>query len=254
MFDITLQGGINFRAFDGYEMADGRKIRANVLFRSGALAQLTPQDIEKVSSLPVSHILDYRDQKEAMMRPDTLWPDIFYECVPANPSENLGVAPNQLQIYTQDAQEAFDFMCDLYRILPFQNKAYQHLIDWLQNPEVTGIIQHCAIGKDRTGVGSAVLLMTLGASRETIIHDYLKTETSLAIYRARMMALWCEGRSDAEQRAMNCLFSANKKFIVAALDIIHERYGSFEQYLKEEFDLNEKTLADIRVRYLTETA
>ncbi len=231
-------------------MADGRRIRPNMLFRSGALAQLTQQDIDTVSSLPVSHVLDYRDVKEAMMRPDTLWPGIFYECIPANPSESMSVTPSRLLSYTQDAREAYNFMHDLYRALPFRNKAYQRLVGWLQCPEVTGIIQHCAIGKDRTGIGSAVLLMILGASRNTVIHDYLKTETALAIYRTRMMALWSEGHSEEERQAMDCLFSANKDFIETALDAIDERYGDIEYYLKEEFDLNEKMLADIRARYL----
>ncbi len=250
MSGISLQKGINFRAFDHYEMMDGRRIRPNVLFRSGSLAELTPHDVGTMLASPVSHVLDYRDPQEAAMKPDVLWPEVFYECVPANPDERMSVAPSRLMNYTKNAQEAFLFMCDLYRTLPFQNKAYQRLADWLQNTEVTGIVQHCAIGKDRTGVGSAILLMILGASRATIVRDYLKTETTLAVYRARVMALVSEGRTEEERQAISCLFSADENFIVAALDTIEQQYGTREQYLREELGLNAENIFDIRARYL----
>ncbi|WP_255624290.1 tyrosine-protein phosphatase [Clostridioides sp. ES-S-0108-01] len=38
------------------------------------------------------------------------------------------------------------------------------------------ILNHCTAGKDRTtGVGSAIILMILGVSRENIMKDYLKS-------------------------------------------------------------------------------
>ncbi|MDR1529080.1 MAG: tyrosine-protein phosphatase [Burkholderiales bacterium] len=250
MDELSLQGALNFRGFGDYEMNDGRRIKRGKLFRSGSLAQLTTEDIEILESLPLLHVLDYRNIHEAMQQPDKLWANAIYECIPANPSEMPGVEPARLMAYAENGEAAFSFLCDLYRRLPFENKAYWQLAQWLQASEIETIIQHCAIGKDRTGVGSAILLMILGASRATIICDYQKTDAALAVYRARMMAIWREGRSDDELQAMNCLFSADKAFIVSALDAIDERYSNTQQYLKEEFDLDADTLEDIRSRYL----
>ena len=40
------------------------------------------------------------------------------------------------------------------------------------------LVVHCAAGKDRTGVAIAVLLRALGVPKETVIEDYLLTNTS----------------------------------------------------------------------------
>ncbi|TOM61905.1 C4-dicarboxylate ABC transporter, partial [Vibrio parahaemolyticus] len=67
---------------------------------------------------------------------------------------------------TPEILEQFDpqaFMFRLYELLPLNNPAYHQLVNLLQQPEKGGIVQHCAVGKDRTGVGSALVLFALGA-------------------------------------------------------------------------------------------
>ena len=41
---LPLQGGNNFRDLGGYRAADGRSVRWGLLFRSGAMASLTPAE------------------------------------------------------------------------------------------------------------------------------------------------------------------------------------------------------------------
>jgi protein tyrosine/serine phosphatase len=41
----------------------------------------------------------------------------------------------------------------------------------------TPLIVHCTGGKDRTGVGSALILTALGVPRDTIVTDYAMTHT-----------------------------------------------------------------------------
>ncbi|WP_234829392.1 tyrosine-protein phosphatase, partial [Enterobacter hormaechei] len=66
-------------------------------------------------------------------------------------------------------------------------RAQQRLAQLLSNPGGGAIVQHCAVGKDRTGVGSALVLFALGADEATVLEDYLLTETTLATFREQML-------------------------------------------------------------------
>jgi protein tyrosine/serine phosphatase len=141
-------------------------------------------------------------------------------------------------------------MKELYQRLPFDNPAYRRLLSWLRAPEMPRIVQHCAIGKDRTGVGSAIVLLVLGASRQTVIEDYMVTETSLAPYRERWLAAVDRQRMGEKFDALACLFSAREVFIEAALDAIESRYGGIVGYLQEEFGLDSADRTALQARYL----
>lgn len=80
-----LDGGINFRDFGGNGVADGRRIKRGLLFRSGSLERLTENDCTFLAGVPVRSVLDYRDADEVQAKPDILWSGADYHHVPANP-------------------------------------------------------------------------------------------------------------------------------------------------------------------------
>ena len=66
-------------------MADGRRIKRGLLFRSGSLERLTENDCTFLAGVPVRSVLDYRDADEVQAKPDILWSGADYHHVPANP-------------------------------------------------------------------------------------------------------------------------------------------------------------------------
>jgi protein-tyrosine phosphatase len=75
----------------------------------------------------------------------------------------------------------------------------------------------CGLGKDRTGVVSAILLAALGATRRQILADYVKSTRLLRLDKARVdrfgetygidrASLWLRARCD--RRAMSGFFDA----------------------------------------------
>jgi hypothetical protein len=54
------------------------------------------------------------------------------------------------------------------------------------------LLLHCAAGKDRTGVATAVTLSAVGVEPEAIIADYLRTEASLGNLVERLAQGWAE--------------------------------------------------------------
>jgi protein tyrosine/serine phosphatase len=60
---------MNFRDFGGYPIGERRSVRTGILFRSGHLAGATEADIEKLTALGLSVIVDLRRAKERNRHP-----------------------------------------------------------------------------------------------------------------------------------------------------------------------------------------
>jgi protein-tyrosine phosphatase len=71
---LQLQGTPNFRDLGGYETADGRFTRWGLIYRSGVLTYLTPDDYTYLSQLHIHVICDFRTQQENAVAPETWIP------------------------------------------------------------------------------------------------------------------------------------------------------------------------------------
>ncbi|HEJ9097450.1 tyrosine-protein phosphatase [Serratia odorifera] len=246
-----LDGGINFRDLGGNSVADGRRIKRGLLFRSGSLERLTENDCTFLAGVPVRSVLDYRDADEVQAKPDVLWSGADYHHFPANPLSNEVNA--NLESLTSETLANFDaraFMLELYRRLPFGNAAYRQLANLLAQPDAGAIVQHCAVGKDRTGIGSALVLFALGADRATVVEDYLLTETTLASFREHMLDQLSIRLNDAALAQFAFVLSAREEFLMTALGCIDTQYGSTDRWLEAEYGLGDSQRETLRAHYL----
>lgn len=100
----------------------------------------------------------------------------------------------------------------------------------------------CSLGKDRTGITTALLLSCLGVPRDIIVEDYHETEIHLA------------PSMEAISRYFNKIGLTNREFIMAPkevmqrlLEYIDNQYGSTSKYLNSigfSFD-EQKTLFEV---------
>ncbi|WP_192456421.1 tyrosine-protein phosphatase [Musicola keenii] len=248
---LPLDGGVNFRDLGGIIVSDGRRVRSGKLFRSGALDMLSDTDCDHLARVPVAHIVDYRDENEAALRPDRLWDGARYHQVPANPLRHEITA--NLESLGSEKLEAFDsraFMLELYRRLPFGNPAYQHLVALLRQPDDGALVQHCAVGKDRTGIGSALVLFALGADEQTVMEDYLLTEHTLTPFRRQLLEDLAASLSEKALRRFDFVLSAREEFLSMALHTMRERYGSVDGWLTQEFGLDAGARDALKAKYL----
>ena len=74
----------NFRNVKGYINKDNKKLKANMIFRGGALNRLIPDEINYFEKkLNIRYVLDFRDQNEAEKDPDIIGNRINYERISA---------------------------------------------------------------------------------------------------------------------------------------------------------------------------
>ncbi|MCW2256444.1 protein tyrosine/serine phosphatase [Providencia alcalifaciens] len=236
---LPLKGGINFRDLGGKKLPNGNKIKSGVLFRSGALDRLTDDDLSILQSQNLYQILDYRDVVEIEAKPDLIWAGAHYVNSPANPMTKEVTA--DLDKLTPELLEQFDpqiFMNRLYELLPLNNPAYHQLLAMLKQPEKGGIIQHCAVGKDRTGVGSALVLFALGADLNTVMEDYLLTNETLAPYRKHLLEEHAKTMSESVVKKFEYVYSVREEFLMTAINSVNTHYGSVDKWLEKDFGLD----------------
>ena len=235
---LSLQGGINFRDLGGQLAADGRRVRSGKLLRSGALNRLTAEDLNHLDTLPLSRVLDYRDPGEVARTPDKLSPLTHYLNAPANPPvSEVNAKVTELNAATLNALNGEQFMLQLYRQLPFNNPAYRQLAAWLTTPFEGALLQHCAVGKDRTGVGCALTLFAVGCDSETVMEEYLLTHGMLTQVEAWMLELLGNDLTAQGRQSLADILTVKESYLAAALSAIHQRYGTVDAWLAAEYQL-----------------
>jgi protein tyrosine/serine phosphatase len=96
--------------------------------------------------------------------------------------------------------------------------------------EVEGtVVVHCAGGKDRTGLVSALLLRLAGVDLAVIAADYALSEENLAPNGPA----WIDGVDDElERERRRKLMRTPAEAMAQTLDEIERRYGAVEEYLR----------------------
>lgn len=236
---LRLIGAPNFRDLGGIPTQDGRRVRDGQIFRSDDLSRLTTDDFEILTPLAIRLICDLRGVIERTARPSR-WPDaLATERLHANLSPDLQVGHGFHGALLQDdpsADNARLMMLETYRRLPKNSMdGIRAIFSRLADGEVPALI-HCTAGKDRTGFICACLLHALGASRETIMSDYLVTVSRLDL---DMMADSISGllqqmlhlQNPLPRPALDVINTVVPEFLIAAFDSVEAQFGSMDQYL-----------------------
>ena len=250
---ISLEGVLNFRDMGGYKTHSGKSVKRHLFFRSANLAKMTPQDQEKLKQLGVKTIFDYRDDHEAEANPTPAIKGIQNIRVPAK-----GAAPFKMPGTTKVESLNFDFyrqidsdiFAKFYAQMPFNNPSFQRLMQLVKDEANLGLLHHCAVGKDRTGVGGALILMTLGVPRETILQDYLLTNGLLTPMIAQMEKKLKAVYPDADLTVFHEIMSADEKYLAAVFHEIDLRYEAEEDFLYDQFGISKEVRAGLQAKYL----
>ena len=92
---------------------------------------------------------------------------------------------------------------------------------------------HCTAGKDRTGIGAALILSALKVDNIYIVADY---EATNHYWNSSKMK---EGivRGGIEKSNAKSLINTDPNYIIIFLKVIQKKYGSMSNFLKIEMEL-----------------
>lgn len=250
---IVLEGVHNFRDMGGYKTHSGKIVKRHLFFRSANLAKMTPQDQEKLKRLGIKTIFDYRDDNEAEANPTPVIEGVQNIRVPAKgaaPFKMPGTMKMESHNFNFYNQIDADLFTKFYAQMPFNNPSFQRLMQLLKNEANLGLLHHCAVGKDRTGVGGALILLTLGVPRETIMQDYLLTNGLLAPVVAQMEKRLTAVYPDMDLTVFHEIMSADEKYLHAVFEEIDRRYETETDFLQDQFGISAEIRNALQAKYL----
>lgn len=249
---ISMEGGRNFRDVGGYRTADGRTVRWNVLYRSGSLGDLQKEGMARLLTMDIRAIIDLRMTAERK-RDRSNW----------LPAAGLGYWTRDYQLGGGDAPLARIFsdpskltaeamramMTQSYRTMPKDlAPQYRELFARLIAPGKGAVVVNCTAGKDRTGIGTALVLTALGVDYDIVREDYLLSNTGLNM----------ESVQDAispqlaalPPEVLKPLLGVEKHYLDAAFAQLKADYGSVGAYLEKELGVGPAEIAALKRRML----
>ncbi len=218
---IDLAGCLNFRDLGGYPTATGQTVRWRQLFRSDALHLLTSVDVARLrDELAIGLVIDLRSTFElraAGRGPLEREPMVFHH-VPLFDGDTKGAKDSTPQISLADR---YFFLAQIAA------KPIARVLTLLAEHDAPAIY-HCAAGKDRTGVISAILLGLLGVPEGMIVADYAATKENLDAIVERLMSL--KGYRTMLSRLPPDTLHAEPDTMIGFLERLRTEYGSLREY------------------------
>jgi len=219
---VPLDGCLNFRDLGGYPTADGRMLRRGQVFRSDALHLLTPADVAHLrDELRIGLILDLRGAAE--LRSEG-----------RGPLADEPIRFQHLPLFSDEARErggaaAYEMsLADRYFLLArFAMQPIARVLGAIADADAP-LVYHCAAGKDRTGVVTALLLSLLGVDDEIIAADYALTKANLDAIVERLTA--AEGYQEMLEALPPDTLHAEPHTMHDFLDKLRAEYGSVRGY------------------------
>ena len=247
---------VNFRDLGGIQNLDGLFIKKNRLLRSGEIFKLSEEDKKcLIENYQLKQVIDFRSPVEIKEKPVDLIEgvtylhlDIFSDSLKDTPS-----LESMLKFLTP--RLADDFMKEANRLLITLESArlgYQEFFKSCLKNKEGALLFHCAAGKDRTGLGAALLLKALNVGDDEIMLEYLKTNEQRAEINQELIKEAQEkGLTEGQLSALESVFSVKKEYLETAFETIKSEYKSFENYFKKGLGITDNELRTLRKEYLT---
>lgn len=260
---IPLTSVRNARELGGYNTIDGGRVKSGLLLRTAKLAEISDKDIKTlVEKYNVGDVVDFRfdmemiDQEDkpignsahhqldvmdlsgfdAESMPDDSTMDF---AILVNLMEQIGMTDGSIYISFLENEKGRKGYGKFFRIL-------------LESAPDRAVLWHCTSGKDRTGLAAMLILSALGVDEETIISDYILTNTyNQKRITALKEMLSRQGYDDEFVKKAPLVFEGvNESFMRNAISHLKSNYGSVNGYIREVLGVNDNDIKDLKKLYL----
>lgn len=221
IFNIRDLGGITLG--DGATVAPGRLIRADALQRASSTSAL-------LEELRVARVLDLRDERER-------------DAAGVLVSEVIDVVHHPVLDPTftwhdHDHAEPLTLLQNRYRVIleSFSSRfvgALESIATTFDGDATAAVAYHCAVGKDRTGLLTALVLDALGAPEEAIVQDYVRSARSTAVQVSWLWSFGLPQGNTSDEELATGVWSARPETMASTLRWLDAEHGGARRYLEE---------------------
>lgn len=239
-----MTGLVNFRDFGGYNTTNGKKVKKGIFYRSGSYRDLNEGDREFLRTLNIQNLCDFRENNELDL-------EEFRETFAKN--VHTVSASAHLGTFDDDKKDFFEFtsqsMRNFYSRLVFDNPGYKNMFDVLLQENAVPYLHNCTAGKDRTGLGSALVLLALGVDERTVMEDYMLSMNNIESIIGNEVRRLPEEMDEASLYHKMLGIMIMPSYLQEALNTILQRYGTYEEYFEAEYGLTSNKIELLRAMY-----
>lgn len=237
---LPMEGGYNFRDLGGIKTTDGRFTKWGKIFRSDDLHNLTDNDLAYLSTIPIISVVDFRSPNEIDQAPDRnplSAKNYPYTITPGNlPTSSQISAENMTMLKTMDIDSIMRNVNELLVTDSVSIHRYTDFFKLLEDESKTPLLFHCSAGKDRTGMGAALVLFSLGVDEQTVLNDYLLSNRYIKDKYVEYSSKYPE---------LEPLFGVKPEYLKAGIKKIRDEYGSIDNYLDNVLKVNRDKLKEM---------
>ena len=260
----------NARELGGYVGAGGKRVKMGTLLRTAALGKASEADIERLCDIyHLGTVVDFRMDREIEAAPD---PEIEgVKNVNLKIMDEKAMAAKMAALTEADLEgiDQTDPVGRLMLAIKAGIVGERMYVDFLANeqgqigykamfdellalPEGRSLLFHCTQGKDRTGCAAMLILSALGVDKDTIIKDFMLTNTyNASIIAGQRQELIDAGYSGDELKTlMSAKDEVDQKYMENAFDWMEENYGSAEGYIKTVLGVTDDEINTLRAKFL----
>ena len=266
---IGLKGVGNARELGGYSGFGGR-VKHGVFLRTAALHGATSGDIRRLQD--VYHLSVVADLRMTAERESATDPEIPGATNIHLPIFDEKAMMEKQQEYLAENGGTIDFS-DKLAVLKLAvdsgvltDHLYIDLLSGSQGKESYGrmfqeilslpagksFLFHCTQGKDRTGLAAMLILSALGVSEDTIMADYMLTNTFNAKLIGSERKMLTEQGITGEQldKYMKAMDEVDPQYMINALEWMKENYSSVTGYITKELGVTDEQIDILRAKFL----
>ncbi len=248
---ITLQGAVNVRDVGGYVTYTGDPTKSGRVIRADALGKLTDADVQKLGTLGVKTVVDFRTSAEVQgLGADRLPAGVS---AVARPIDDGGIYLKTAQaIGTKDPVQQQALLGD-GKAEQIMRNAYTNFLGADATAKFSQTIKdvaaasgpflyHCTSGKDRTGWMTYVLLRAVGVPESITRQDYLLSNQYRAAADAALRDPLKAAGLMQNPDLLIPLQIVSDDYLNVAVDQMNQKYGDFGNYLTKGLGLDAGTI------------
>jgi protein-tyrosine phosphatase len=230
--DLLWDGLLNVRDLGGHPTTDGDETRYDSIIRADSVRQLSDQGWAALVDYGVKTIVDLRTNDELAADPPAELPvEVLHIPFFETDTEDWKEVEARLDGAARAAPDVPTATREVYLIfLEHFDHNVAAAIRAIANAPEGGVVIHCAGGKDRTGLLTALLLHVAGVGIDEIAADYSLSEERL---RPRHEQWFAEAESDEDLERMKRMSQTPAESIEGVFEELERRYGSVEGYLRQ---------------------
>lgn len=248
---------INFRDLGGLQTNDGKFVRKGYFYRGAGLNFFNEEELEYFKTLNIKTIMDLRSSHEINKYPDPTIENINainHNGLNVEGFEDIDWSPAGMRKIGGEAYEQLNKIENYYKHIAFNNTAFKLMVKEIENDNLP-LYFHCAVGKDRTGVAAMIIGLILNVEKEEIRKDYLLSN----YYRKDILNSSLDKIKDETKDHPELITLVTRQEGVVpetfdtVMDSILDKYGTYDNYLEKEYNLDLLKLNKIRDKYTEKT-